>query len=304
MTINANSNVGGAAAALATLQALQLSTSPSGQSSSAQISGAQIASSSGLTSTTSGSPAALSQSPLFIFNATGQTAPSQSTADDLAQGASLTDSAGAVAQSLSALLGQIQQTATTAADPSLPSASRQDLSSQFAAQISGFSALLASAQINGQNLLNGSLTANPTFAIPGGGSVSVQAQDLTLGGPLVSLSSSASVSTASAAASTASLAGLSITSVDAAIGQIYDQGDQINSLSPQLGAGQLGAAQLGAAQLGAAQLGDGATVDASSDSSGDSARLLALQLQQTLSAQPSTSLSNPSSQAILSLFRG
>jgi hypothetical protein len=45
-------------------------------------------------------------------------------------------------------------------------------------------------------------------------------------------------------------------------------------------------------------------VDGSGDTSGDSARLLALQLQQTLSAQPSISLSNPSSQAILSLFRG
>jgi flagellin len=171
----------------------------------------------------------------------------------------------------------------------LTSASRQDLSSQFASQISGFSALLASAQVNGQNLLNGSLSANPTFAIPGGGTASLQTQDLTLGGPLVSLSSSASVSTASGAASTASLAGVSIASVDAAIGRIYDQSDQIGGF----------AAQLGAAQLGASSL-----VDASGDTSGDSARLLALQLQQTLSAQPSISLSNPSSQAILSLFRG
>jgi len=225
----------------------------------------------------------------LILNPTSQTGPSQSTADGLAQGASLTDAAGAVAQSLSDLLTQLQQTAAAAADPSLTSASRQDLSSQFAAQISGFSALLASAQINGQNLLNGSLSANPTFAIPGGGAVSVQAQDLTLGGPLVRLSSNASVATASAAASTASLAGLSIASVDAAVGRLYDQSDQINGLS---------------GQLGATQLGGSSGVDASGDSSGDSARLLALQLQQTLSAQPSISLSNPSSQAILSLFRG
>jgi hypothetical protein len=51
-------------------------------------------------------------------------------------------------------------------------------------------------------------------------------------------------------------------------------------------------------------LGASSTVDASGDSSGDTAGLLALQLQQTLSAEPSISLSNPSSQAILSLFRG
>jgi len=279
MTINANGDVGGAASVLATLQALQRSPNPS----------SQIASGPGSTSAASGSTDALSQGPLFIFNAASQTGPSQSTADGLAQGASLTDAASATAQSLSALLAQIQQTATAAADPSLTSARRQDLSSQFAAQISGFSALLASAQINGQNLLNGSLATNPSFAIPGGGAVSVQAQDLTLGGPVVSLSSGASVSTASAAASTASLTALSITSVDAALGRINDQSDQISGLS---------------AQLGAAQLGAGSTVDASGDDSGDSARLLALQLQQTLSAEPSTSLSNPSSQAILSLFRG
>lgn len=299
MTINVNSNVSGAAAALAALQALQLSTNTSTQTSGSQVSSSpvsgglvssgSVSSGAGLTSTTSLSPAALSQSPLFLFNATSQTGPSQSAADGLAQGASLTDAAGAVAQALSDLLTQLQQTATAAADPSVTSASRQDLSSQFAAQISGFSTLLASAQINGQNLLNGSLSANPTFAIPGGGVASVQAQDLTLGGPLVGLSASASVSTASAAAATASLAGLSITSINAAIGRLYDQSDQINGLS---------------AQLGAAQLGGSSTIDASGDPSGDSARLLALQLQQTLSAQPSTSLSNPSSQAILSLFRG
>jgi flagellin len=284
MTINANANVNGAAAALAALQALQLASASSSQTSN----------SSGLTSAASGSTAALSQSSLaqsslFIFNTTSQTGPSQSAADGLAQGASLTDAAGAAAQALAELLSQIQKTATDASNPNLTSSSRQDLSTQFASQISGFSALLASAQINGQNLLNGSLTSNPTFAVPSGGAVSVQAQDLTLGGPLVSLSSSASVSTASAAASTASLAGVSITSVETAIGQIYNQGDQINGL---------------AAQLGSAQLGGSGTINASGDASGDSAGLLALQLQQTLSADPSLSLSNPSSQAILSLFRG
>ncbi len=279
MAINANSNVNAAAAALAALQALQLTTNSASQTSGG----------SAPTSAASVSATALSQSPLFIFNATSQTGPSQSTADGLAQGASLTDAAGAAAQALSELLTQIQQTATAATQTNLTSAGRQDLSAQFASQISGFSALLASAQINGQNLLNGSLTTNPTFAIPGGGAVSVQAQNLTLGGPLVRLSSSASISTASAAASTASLAGVSITSVQAAIGQIYNQGDQINSL---------------AAQLGASQSGASTTIDASSDASGESAGLIALQLQQTLSAQPSLSLSNPSSQAILSLFRG
>jgi len=279
MTINTNANVNGAALALASLQARQLTPNTSSSTSTDPS----------LTSTTSASPTSLSQSPSFIFSAQSQTGPSQGAADDLAQGASLTDAAGATAQSLSALLAQIQQTATAAANPSLTSASRKDLSSQFAAQISGFSSLLASAQINGQNLLNGSLNTNPTFAIPGGGAVSVQTQNLTLGGPLVSLSPSASVSTATTAAATASLAAQSIASVDAAIGQIYNQSDQIGNLT---------------AQLGAAQLGSSSTVDTSDDTTGDSARLLALQLQQTLSGQPSISLSNPSSQAILSLFRG
>jgi flagellin len=279
MTINANGNVSGAASALAALQALQLTSGATSQTSG----------SAAPTSAASGSKSALSTSPLFILNTASQTGPSQSTADGLAQGASLTDAAGAAAQSLSELLQEIQQTATAAANPNLTSASRQDLTRQFASQISGFSAVLASAQINGQNLLNGSLATNPTFATLGGGTVSVQAENLTLGGPLVSLPSSASVATASGAASTASLAGLSLTSVDAAIGRIYDQADQITSF---------------ATQLGAAQLGGSSTTDASGDASSDSAGLISLQLQQTLSADPSISLSNPASQAILSLFRG
>jgi flagellin len=284
MTIDANGNVNGAAAAaLSALQSLQLTSTASSQTTG----------SSGLASGASTSAAGLTQSPLFIFNATSQTSPSQSTADSLSQGASLTDAAGAAAQSLGALLKEIQQTAKAAAEPSLTSASRQDLSRQFASQISGFSSLLASAQINGQNLLNGSLTANPTFALSGGGTVTVQTENLTLGGPLVSLTASASVSTASTAATTASLAGLSLTSVQAAIGRIYDQSDQISSF---------------ATQLGASLLGGSSTIDPSNSSvssaNSDSAGLIALQLQQTLSADPSVSLSNPASQAILSLFRG
>jgi flagellin len=286
MTINANGNMNAAAAALAALQALQLTTPTSPQLASGQSANALGSPAAG---TASGSASLLSQSPSFFFNATSQTGPSQSSAQALAQGASLTDAAGVVASSLSDLLQQIQQTATTAADPNVSSATRSDLSTQFSAQLSGFSALLASAQVNGQNLLNGSLTSSPTFAIPGGGTVSVQPRNLSLGGPLVPLSASASVSTASTAATTASLAGLSITSVEAAIGQIYNQGDQISGL---------------AAQLGAAQLGGATSTDTSGDSSGESASLFALQLQQTLSADPSLSLSNPASQAILSLFRG
>jgi flagellin len=286
MTINANSNVNSAAAALAALQALQLTTSATPQNTASQGADALSPSAS---AAASGSASLLAQSPSFFFNATSQAGPSQSSAQALAQGASLTDAAGAVASSLSDLLQQIQQTATTAADPNLTSATRSDLSTQFSAQLSGFSALLASAQVNGQNLLNGSLTSSPSFSIPSGGAISVQPQNLTLGGPLVPLSASASVGTASTAATTASLAGLSITSVEAAIGQIYAQGDQINGLAAQLGAGQLGGS---------------ASIDTSSDTSGESASLLALQLQQTLSSDPSVSLSNPASQAILSLFRG
>ena len=291
MTIDANGNIGGGAAALAALQALQLTPLATSTTSSAQGSGAA---SQAANAATSGSAAVLAQAPSFILNATSQTSPSQSSAEALAQGLSLTDAAGATAQSLSDLLQQIQQTATAASDPTLTSASRGDLSRQFATQISGFSSLLDSAQINGQNLLNGSLTVNPTFAIAGGGAISIQPQDLTLGGPVVSLSASASVSTASTAASTASLAGLSISSVETAIGRLYDQGDQISGL----------AAQFGAAQLGSDPLGANASVDASGASSADAAGLTALQLQQTLTAQPSISLSNPASQAILSLFRG
>jgi len=283
MTIDANGGVNPAAAALAALQALQLSSSTSSQITTSQGSSAS-------SQAASGSASLLTQTPSFIFSATSQTGPSQSTAQALAQGASLTDAAGTVAQSLTDLLQQIRQTATTAADPKLSSASRSDLTSQFSSQISGFSALLASAQVNGQNLLNGSLTTAPTFVLPGGGSVSVQPQNLTLGGPLVPLSSSASVSTASTAATTASLAGLSISSVEQAIGQIYNQGDQINGLAAQLAASQSGAIT--------------SSSDAANDSSGESAGLIALQLQQTLSAEPSLSLSNPASQAILSLFRG
>jgi len=272
MTISAT----GAAQALAALQTLQSQTP------------AQTAASQGASVTASVSAPSLAQTPAITLPAaTQQTDPLRKLALGLSQGASLTDAAGAVGQSIGELLQQLQQTAQTASDSGLSSAGRVSLNSRFLDQLGQISNLLGQASVNGQNLINGSLSAAPTFATdPSGESqVSLPLANLSLGGPIVSLTAGASVSTASAAASTAALAGQSASAVDAAVQQFYALGDQLNAHAETV------------------TYVAGGTADLTDDPSGDSARLAALQVQQALTTQPVT-ISNPASQAVLNLFKG
>jgi flagellin len=273
MTISAT----GASQALAALQTLQSQTA--GQTAAGQGAGAAA----------SVSAPSLAQAPALTLSAGVQQTddPLRKLALGLSQGASLTDAAGAVGQSVGELLQQLQQTAQTASDAGLSSAGRASLNSRFLDQLGQISDLLGQASVNGQNLINGSLSAAPSFAIdPSGESqVSLPLANLSLGGPIVSLTAGASVGTASAAASSAALAGQSASAVDAAVQQFYALGDQLNAHAETV------------------TYVAGGTAGLTVDSSGESARLAALQVQQALTAQPVT-ISNPASQAVLSLFKG
>ena len=199
------------------------------------------------------------------------------------QAATAADAADAAGQSVLGLLQQLRARADTAADPATSTASRASLDAGFQAIAAQIGPTLAAAGVNGVNLVDGSLDSGLKVALGDGTSASLMPADLTLGGPTLRLSADASVATATAAASAFSTLGAAIGATGSALDTLRGQADQIG-------------AHVGFVQsLGQA-------LAAPADDSGDSVRLLALQVSQQLSVQ-SGAVANASPQSILSLFR-
>jgi flagellin len=195
---------------------------------------------------------------------------------------SITDVALSAGQSVSDLLTQLKQAASTAASGGTAS------SADFADLVSQLSATISGAQFDGVNLLDGSQSGSVMVGAGSAGAVTLSPQNLSLGGAIVTLPSSADISTQTAAASTLSAIDASIDNVGSAMSQIGDQAHQIQSHASFV------------SRLSAV-LGAGGT-DQTSAASADSARLLALQVQQSLSSQGS-SIANSAPQMLLSLFK-
>ena len=252
---------------LALLQAL------SRQVASQPAAGASQASATAQTSAT-----AASISP----SVSASTSAPSSVADGVAQALTAADAADAAGQGVIGLLQQMRTAAGQAADPSASVEDRTALDRQFHAGAAQIAPTLAGATVNGANLVDGSLSSGLKVALGGGATASLTPVDLSLGGSTLALSADASLATADGAASIYARLGGGIGSASAGLATLQTQADQIS-------------AHAGFVQtLGQAP--------ASPDQDGDSARLLALQVSQQLSAQPA-SIANQSPQAILSLFR-
>lgn len=204
---------------------------------------------------------------------------------------SIADVATSAGQSVSDLLNQVKQTVLSATDTTLDTASRQALNTNYQSLLSQISDLVQNASFDGANLLDGS-TPSMSFMANGDASqfITVQGQDLALGGPLVQMSSTSSLNTATAAQAVLSQVDSSITAVNNALSELGSQSNQITAHSTFI-------SQLSDSM----NTGIGNLVDA--DMAAESARLQALQVQQQLSVQ-SVQIANNMPQTILSLFRG
>ena len=199
------------------------------------------------------------------------------------------DTAISAGQSVASLLATLKDQATAAEDPSLDGAARQTLNDDFKSVLGQIAATVDQASFDGVNLVDGETTAglNLPVSADGGGALTLSPQDLSLGGPIVSLGATASLGTSSAAAGaladvTNSLSHIqaALDTLNAQVGQIAAHGAIINRLSGVLAAG----------------------ANANASNSADGARLLALQVQQQLSSQTQP-IANQSPQRVLSLFR-
>lgn len=267
MTLSVNANP----SALLALQSLGVGvTDPQGVGGAAAASGAD---------------AAASSDSIYADLSPGAVSTAQdSVTAGVARATSIADAALSGGSAVAGLLEQMKAQATEAADPSLGSADRSTLNTDFQGLLQQFHGLLQGASLDGVNLIDGSQSSS--LAVPtGSGALTLTPTNLSLGGPQVTVAATASLGTATAASSVLSQIEASLANVGASLSTLGSQADQLDAQSLLGSVNNLFASG-----------------SLNSDPSSDSARLMALSVQQGLSVQ-SAPIVNAQSSAILGLFR-
>jgi flagellin len=210
--------------------------------------------------------------------------------DSINRGTSAIDTALSAGQSISDLLIQLKTKALSAADTSLDTASRQALNQDFVALRDQITTIVKNAVFNGVNLVDGSTTQITALASSDGSRrITTAAQKLSLSGSIVTLTTTATISTQTKASTLVATIQKSLTNVNSSLAKL-----------------SAGAKKFSIQSTFAQKLSDtlttgiGNLVDA--DMAKESALLQSLQVRQQLGVQ-ALSIANQSPQTILSLFR-
>ena len=205
-------------------------------------------------------------------------------------GTSAIDVALSAGQSISDLLIQLKTKALAAADSSLDTASRNALNANFTALRDQVATIVKNAVFNGFNLVDGSTTQITALASADGSRrITTAAQNMKLSGSIVTLKSTATISTQSKASTLVATIQASLTNVNSALAKLSS-----------------GAAKFSIQATFSQKLSDtlttgiGNLVDA--NMAQESAMLQSLQVKQQLGIQ-ALSIANQQPQTILSLFR-
>ena len=192
--------------------------------------------------------------------------------------------------SVSDLLVQMKEKVVAAQDPSLDAQSRGALNADFKSLLRQITQVTQNAAFDGADILDGT-TASIRFLANADANayITLSGQNMSLGGAIITLASTASISTVTLAQAALVSLSASIANVNQALGNLGAQAKQIE-----------GHNKFVSKLTDVLQAGVGNLVDA--DIAKESARLQALQVQQQLGAQ-SLSIANQAPQIILSLFR-
>jgi flagellin len=222
-------------------------------------------------------------------NMRGDVAGYSAVSDSLNRGISTVDVAMSAGQSISDLLIQMKQTALSASDASLDTASRQALNDSFTALRDQIASVVQNAQFNGSNLIDGSTQQITALASADGTHrITVSAENMSLGGTIVSIASTGTISTQSKASTMVSTVESSLTAVNAALSTLSSGSAKFSIQSSFV------------AQLSdALTTGIGNLVDANMAT--ESAMLTALQTKQQLGVQ-ALSIANQAPSITLHLF--
>jgi flagellin len=210
--------------------------------------------------------------------------------DSLNRGQSTIDVALSAGQQVSDLLQQMKAKALAASDTSLDSVSRAALNTDFKQLRDQISRVVSSADFNGVNMVKHNGATLYALANDSGSSrLTVQAQDLSLGGGNVTLTAAASFNTASQAS--------------AFIGTLDADLENVNLAMTHLGTGSNAmASQLKFVGSLQDSLNTGISNLVDADMAAESAKLQALQTKQQLAIQ-TLMIANQSSSILLQLFR-
>lgn len=205
--------------------------------------------------------------------------------------ASTVDVALAAGEAISDLLVEMKEKALAGADSSLDTASRTALNEDFKALRDQVNTIVSNAEFNGTNLINGSQTPGISALANADGSntITINDEDMSLGGTIVTVAATASFNTAAAASTQAAAIETSL--------------DNLNSSLARLGTGSksLEVHKTFVGKLSdALEKGIGNLVDA--DLAKESARLQSLQVKQQLGIQ-ALSIANSAPSTVLGFFR-
>src|SRR5579862_6241656 len=223
-------------------------------------------------------------------NQRGAVAGYASVINSINNGTSAIDVSLSAGQSISDLLIQLKTKALAAADSSLDTASRQALNANFTALRDQITTIVKNAVFNGFNLVDGSTNQITALASADGTRrITTAAQNMKLSGTIVTMKSTATISTQSKASALVAVIQSSLTNVNSALAKLSSgaakfsiQSTFTQKLSDTLTAGI------------------GNLVDA--NMAQESAMLQSLQVKQQLGVQ-ALSIANQAPQTILSLFK-
>lgn len=204
---------------------------------------------------------------------------------------SITDVASAAGQGVITLLNKLKNDALSATEPSLDASSRAAYNTDFKNTLAQITSTVNNASFDGANLLNGSSSGNMNVLASADGTsfLTLSGTNLSLGGSVITVGSTASLGSVTAATSALSQISASLTNVTGAMASLGVQAQQISDHTTFV------------SQLSdSLQTGIGGLVNA--DMGAESAKLQALNVQQQLSIQ-GLSVANQAPSVILSLFR-
>ncbi|MCP2680193.1 flagellin [Maricaulaceae bacterium NA33B04] len=205
--------------------------------------------------------------------------------------ASTVDVALAGGEAISDLMVEMKEKALAGADTSLDTASRTALNEDFKALRDQVTTIVSNAEFNGTNLIDGSNTAGISALANADGSntITIDDEDFSLGGSIVTVAATASFGTAAAAST-------QVAAIETSL-------DNLNASLARLGTGtkSLEVHKTFVSKLSdTLEKGIGNLVDA--DLAKESARLQSLQVKQQLGIQ-ALSIANSAPSSILGYFR-
>jgi flagellin len=192
---------------------------------------------------------------------------------------------------ISDLLVELKERVVAAQDSSLDTNSRSALNADYKSMLRQLTQMVQNSEFDGANILDGSIPGSIRFLANADANayITLSTQDMTLGGPIISLGATSSISTVT-------MAQAALTSLDASISAVNQSLGNLGAQAKQIEAHNTFVSKLSDVLTG----GVGNLVDA--DLAKESARLQALQVQQQLGAQ-ALSIANQAPQVILSLFK-